>query len=200
MPPSKALLQAVAVAAELTGTQLSAPAARVFAMDLARYPEDQVLSALDRCRRELRGRLTIADVLTRLQDGRPGPEEAWAMLPKDEAASCFWTDEMREASAVAQPLIDEGELIPARMAFLERYRALVQDARDAGRPVQWCFSPGADKSGRERVLLEAVEKGRLSAQHAQDLLPHHREDNALTARLEALASNAVKRIGVKAAA
>ena len=70
--PSKALLQAIAVTAELTGTQLSEGAARVLAADVAPYPEKQVMGALVRCRKELRGRLTVADIIARLDDGRPG--------------------------------------------------------------------------------------------------------------------------------
>ena len=84
MKPSSKLNEAIAVTAELTGTVLSKVAAQVMAEDLARYPEAQVMGALTRCRRELKGRLTIADVISRLDDGRPGVEEAWAMLPKDE--------------------------------------------------------------------------------------------------------------------
>lgn len=189
---SKRLLQALAVAAELTGTQLSAQAARVFADDLARYPEDQVLAALERCRRELRGHLTPADVFTRLDDGRPGPEQAWAALAKDEASSCFWTEEMREAAAIAQSLIGAGDTVQARMAFLEAYRVAVQRARDAGCLPMWSFSPGTDKAGREQAILDAVEKGRLSATCAQDLLPHHRGDAVLDARLLALAQQSVR--------
>jgi hypothetical protein len=194
MKPTEQLLQALAVTVELTGTELSKAAARVMAYDLARYPEAQVIGALDRCRRELRGRLTIADVLARLEDGRPGPEEAWSMIPRDEAASVFWTEEMRQAYAVAAPLLAAGDAVPARMAFLERYRALVLEAREAGRPVEWTFSPGTDKSARELVLLDAVEKGRLSADLARDLLPYHREDEGLNGRLLSLASKALKRI------
>ena len=81
------LLQALAVTAELTGTELSEPAARVMANDLAAYPVQQVLGALTRCRRELKGRLTVAAILERLDDGRPGPNEAWAMIPQDEAVN-----------------------------------------------------------------------------------------------------------------
>ena len=114
--PTESLLQAIAVTAELTATQLSQSAARVMAQDLARYPEAQVLEALTRCRRELKGRMTIADVLTRIDDGRPDPEEAWAMLPKDEGSSVVWTEEMAQAFGIAYPLMRSGEMIPARMA------------------------------------------------------------------------------------
>jgi hypothetical protein len=169
---SKALLQAIAVTAELTGTQLSEAAARVLAADLSVYPEPQVMGALVRCRKELRGRMSIADVISRLDDGRPGPEEAWAMIPRDEATSVVWTDEMAQAWGIAQPLLESGDSVQARMAFTETYRAKVQTARDSGVPVKWTPSLGHDPMGREGVLIDAAEKGRLTAQHVAGLLPH----------------------------
>jgi hypothetical protein len=168
-----ALLKALAVTCELTDTRLSEAAARVMAQDLAPYPEDQVLGALDRCRKELRGRLTLSEILTRLDDGRPGPEEAWAMISHalaDERISVVWSDEMALASGPARAIIDDP--VAARMAFIERYRSLVQKARDKGEPVKWTPSLGWDAAGREGPLLEAVRLGRLGAQHAAGLLPH----------------------------
>lgn len=166
------LLQAIAITAELTQTQLSKIAARVMAEDLARYPEPQVIEALTRCRRELKGRLTIADVLTRIDDGRPDAEEAWALMPKDEDSSVVWTDEMARAYGAAYPLIRSDEMIPARMAFLERYRNEVRKARDKGRPVKWTPSLGHDAGSRESVLVEAAKLGRLPRDYVQGLLPH----------------------------
>ena len=114
------------------------------------------------------------------------------MVPKDEAASAYWTTEMREAFGAAAALIDGGDKVQARMAFLERYRSLVQVARDAGAPVRWEFSPGTDKDGRELVVLDAVQKGRLGVEHAKVLLPYHREDIGIEARL--LAASGVPRL------
>lgn len=176
--PSERLLQAIAVTAELTGTQLSAPAAKVLVDDLAKFPEAQVLGALARCRKELRGRMVVADVIARLDDGRPGAEESWAHhVPKNEDVTVVWTDEIREAWGIALPLLKEEDEIPARMAFKEKYIAAVQRARDEGRPVSWSASLGHDAYGRESVLLEAVEKGRLSAQHVAGLLPYRDQPN-----------------------
>lgn len=171
MAASKALLQAIAVTAELTQTSLSTAAARVMAEDLARYPEAQVLAALTRCRRELKGRLTIADVLTRLDDGRPGVEEAWARVPKTEAESAAWTDEMAQAFGVAWPLLSD-DPIAARMAFKEAYTAAVQRARDAGRSPRWTFTLGHDVNGREPVIQAALKAGLISLDYAQRLLPN----------------------------
>lgn len=166
------LLQALAVTAELCGTELSEAAARVFCADLSRYPKAQVLGALVRCRKELRSRLTLADVIGRLDDGRPGPEEAWAAVSHvTEADTIVWTHEMQQAQSTAQDLIDAGELVPARMAFLERYRYLCQFARDNGAPIRWIVSLGHDAKGREAPVMEAVELGRLTAERARGLLP-----------------------------
>src|SRR5689334_18833429 len=79
---SKALLEAIAVTCELTSTSLSEPAIRVMVNSLSEYPEPQVLGALRKCCKELKSKLTIADILTRIDDGRPGVEEAWAMLSR----------------------------------------------------------------------------------------------------------------------
>lgn len=165
---SDELLQAIAVTAELTGTDLSVPAARVMAIDLSAYPEPQVMGALVRCRRELKGRLTPAEVISRLDDGRPGPEEAWAMLPKDEFATVVWSAEMAAAAGVAGALRDSP--VQARMAFVEKYRDEVRRARESGAPVRWTVSMGQDPQGREAPILEAIQKGRLAASRAE-LLP-----------------------------
>jgi hypothetical protein len=179
------LLEALAVTLELTGTTVSEAAVRVMAKDLAVYPVPQVIAALDKCRKQVRGRLTVADIISRLEDGRPGPEEAWAMLPRDEDSSVVWTEEMATAWGVALPLLNAGDQVASRMAFLERYRTLVQSARDAGERVKWTPSLGTDAYGRESVLLDAVEKGRLSVDHVAGLLPHRENPNPrLLAMLE----------------
>ena len=166
---SQILLKAIAVTAELTGTELSPVAAKVMAQDLAQYPERQILTALLKCRRELGRPMTLHDVISRIDDGRPGPEEAWAMTPKDEVGSVVWTREMAEAFGIAYPLMDSP--IQARMAFLEAYKKRCQYARDNSISVKWEPSLGHDQAGREQVLLEAYEKGRLTAQHVAMLLP-----------------------------
>lgn len=165
------ILQALGVVCELTATKLSEGAVRVFAKDLERYPEQQVLVALERCRRELRGHLTLAEVIGRLDDGRPGPEEAWSMISHalaDERLTVVWTKEMALASGPARAIIDDP--VAARMTFLESYRRLVQLARDKGEPVNWSPCLGWDVAGRDGPILEAVRAGRLSQTHAAGLL------------------------------
>ena len=166
------LAKAIGVTAELTQTELSTDALRMMVADLERYPEQWIAGALTRCRRELKGRLTLADILARMDDGRPGAEEAWAMLPKDEAVTAVWTEEMRDAFAIASPLLDEGDTIAARMAFKEAYLAGIQRAREGAMPPLWSATLGHDPHGRERILLDAVQRGRLATGYVAALLPY----------------------------
>jgi len=175
---SRAILQALAVTAELTGTNFSDVAARMMLEDLAPYPEQQVLASLNRCRKELKGRLTLSDILSRIDDGRPGPEEAWSMIPRDESASVVWTEEMAAAFGVALPLLNEGDAVAARMAFTERYRKLCQKARDESAPPKWTPSYGTDQLGREAAITEAMRHNRLSYQQAVTLLPSIKDREA----------------------
>lgn len=180
---SESLLKAIAVTAELTQTELSIDAARVMIDDLAQYDENQIMKALVRCRKELKPRmLTLSEIISRIDDGRPGAEEAWAMIPKSEFASVVWTAEMAEAFGICYKLIEEGDTVQARMAFIEAYRDRVARARDSGIKVQWMPSLGHDPQGREQVLMDAVEKGRLTAKHVSQLLPY-REGSAASNKL-----------------
>ena len=103
------------------------------------------------------------------------------MMPRDESATVVWTQDMASAWGIALPLLEEGDQVAARMAFVEQYRKLVQAARDRGEPARWTPSLGTDVGGRERALMDAVERGRLTAPHVAGLLPHR--DAGTDARL-----------------
>lgn len=107
----------------------------------------------------------------KMMDGRPGPEEAWAMLPGDESQSASWTEEMAQAWGVALPLIQDGDRIAARMAFKESYAKLVTEARDQKRPIKWSMSFGDDKNSRQTALADAVRLKRMPLDSAIALLP-----------------------------
>ena len=183
---SKALLEAVAVTAELCGRVFSEAAARVFVADLSAYPEDQVIGALTRCRKECRGLLTVADVVSRLDDGRPGAEEAWAMVPKSESETAVWTTEASQAFGVAVRLLDRGEEVAARMAFKETYLRMVAQAREHGDPVKWHVSLGHDQHARSGPILEAVKAGRIAPDQAQEYLPAPIAEDVALAALSAV--------------
>jgi len=108
-------------------------------------------------------------------DGRPAPDEAWAMVPKNEEDSAVWTEEMRLAAGAAWPLIVAGDLIAARKAFLDVYEREVRLARQARRPVQWSPTLGYDPTGRTVALMDAAERGRLDPEDVRRLLPPSEE-------------------------
>lgn len=168
---SSKVLEAIAVTAELCGRTFSPAAAKVFAMDLDGFPDEAILGALARCRKEVKGLLTVQDVVSRIDDGRPGVEQAWAMLPHDEHTSTVWTDEMASAWGIAAPLLADGDRVGARMAFKEAYTKAVNDARDEKRAPKWTASFGRDVAGRQTAIAEAVRLKRLPLDYAVKLLP-----------------------------
>lgn len=190
---SAKLLEAVAVTAELCGRTFSEPAARMFVNDLSAYPEEAVIKALARCRKEVRGALTVQDVVSRLDDGRPGPEEAWAQLPLDEDATAVWTDEMAQAWGIARGVYATGDKTAARFAFKEAYIKRVNEARDAGKSVNWTPTIGRCPISRWRVLSDAVAADRIPLEFARQFEPQlSAPAGSIAALLEA--EEAVKRI------
>lgn len=187
----KAFAELLRGVSEVYGTTMGSTGLEIWWNALAEFPIAAVRAALSgHVKDPVAGKFSPkpSDLIARIQaqDGRPGAEEAWSMMPRDEDTSVVWTEEMAQAFGVAGPLLADGDAIAARMAFLERYRTLVQEARDARKPVRWEPSLGHDPAGREGALLRAVELGRISAQHARGLLGHKASDQVI-AQLEAKA-------------
>jgi hypothetical protein len=163
--------QALTLAFQFVNQPMADLAIKEMADDLAGYPHEAVLSALKRCRSELKS-IRYGDILDRIPGGHPGPEEAWAIMAKamkNEALTLVWTDEMREAYGVACGV--EADPVQARMAFKEKYTQRVSEARAKRVTPTWSVSLGHDIHGREGAVLEAVQKGRLSLAQARKLVP-----------------------------
>ena len=130
--------------------------------------------------------MSLVDIIRRIPDSHPGPEEAWGCVSRglnDEGPTLIYTEQMREAFSSALQLSDDP--IAARMLFKEVYTRLIGEAMARGNvSPRWVASLGWDKSGRELALLDAVEKGRLGAKHViENLLPHHCDHEELMKRL-----------------
>jgi len=169
MQASETLVKAIAATAQTMGTELSEDAARMFCNDLSEYPEAKVIAALASCRREVKGRLTLAEVISRIDDGRPGAQQAWAQIPRDEETTVVWTEEMRHAHAAAGLI--HGDEIAARMAFIEVYNREVAKARGERKPIRWIASLGTDQHQTETAIREAVEQGKITLERARHYLP-----------------------------
>lgn len=165
---SNDVVRALMTMGKLYGKDLSEDAAQMLLEDLERFAPETIVDALRSCRKELSRFPTVHEIISRVEakDGRPGPEEAWAMIPKSEDGSVIWTDEMSGAYGIAASLLKSGDEVGARMAFKEKYTALVREARDANESVRWTMSPGYDPAGRETAIREALRLGRLESTHA----------------------------------
>ena len=168
------LTLAITATAEVLGQTITSEAAEMMADDLADYPAEAVAGALKACRRELTGKLTLAAILQRVQaaDGRPGKDEAWAiaMTTNDEFETVVLTDEIQLALAAAKPVLDAGDKIGARMAFISAYERFVSQAREDTKPVNWHVSVGFDANRRIQAVTKAMELKRIPREHGQKYL------------------------------
>lgn len=181
----------LAVTYEMCGSpELSEGAMTAILEKLEKYPYESVLKSLKRCQDEVHGRLALADIIQRIDDGRPGAEEAWGMIPQDEWKTVVWCDEMAEAWGIASSILSAGDEVGARMAFKEAYNRLIREARSSGVKPHYWVSLGHDIHGREHVIREAVDRGRISLEHAQRLLP----DSRITEEMQELLGGVTKRL------
>lgn len=172
------IIQAIAVTAELTGTPLSDNAMVVMAEDLMRYPLDKVLIALERCRRELKGRLTIASILERVDDGWQSSEEAFNTLVAgwcNENLSILTTHTAMRAAESAAALFNAGDKYRAGTAFKEAYERIVSEKKAKGIEPDWYVSAGLDKDQLVQVVKEAAATGRITNDYALAMLPASQE-------------------------
>lgn len=172
--PAEKIIQAITVTAELTGTQLSANAAAVMAEDLLAYPLDKVLIAFERCRRELKGRLTLAAILERVDDGWQSAEEAFNTLVagwENESLSILTTHTAMHAAESASALFNAGDKYRAGLAFKTAYERIVSEKKAKGIQPDWYVSAGLDKEQLAQLVTEAAATGKITNDYALALLP-----------------------------
>lgn len=167
------LLLSLFATTEAMGQQLTQAAALLMVEDLRDYAEPVLSAALRSCRIE-GGRLTVSSILkhAQLADGRPGKDEAWAiaMTANDEFETVVLTDEIQLALAAAKPVLDAGDKVGARMAFINAYERFVGQAREDAKPVNWHVSVGFDANRRVQAITKAVQMQRIPREHGQKYL------------------------------
>lgn len=170
---SKRVLEAIVVVAELTGTTFSKEAIATMGKMLSRLPEQIVLKALEKCMRECKQRLTLADILDRVdqQMGWIGADEAWSIANQamDEYATVVMNQFISEAWLTARDAMPDK--VAARMAFKSVYDRLIDCAKMTGEKPSWFPSLGQDPARRESALRIAADQGRLPNSQVQKLLP-----------------------------
>jgi len=170
------LVLALMATAEVMGNEIKPNVALIMVDDLSSYPLADVLQTLTRVRRECSGKLTLKMILDLLapSGGWLSANEAWptALPAMDEAATVVWTPEIARAFEVARPLLEEGDKIGARMAFIPAYDRLVDQAKRENRAPTYEVSAGWDQNMREIAVQTAVTAG---------LLPPPKEDPLMLA-------------------
>ncbi|MBK5541529.1 hypothetical protein JFV28_20325 [Pseudomonas sp. TH05] len=168
------LAAAICATAEAMGQEMNPGTAAMMAEDLCAYSVPVVKAALKACRFEVKGKLAMADILQRVQtsDGRPGKDEAWAiaMTTNDEFETVVLTDEIQLALAAAKPVLDAGDKVGARMAFISAYERFVGQARDDAKAVNWHVSVGFDANRRIQAVTKAIELKRIPSEHGKKYL------------------------------
>ena len=157
--------------AEAFGEPLTDQRQDIYFAGLVDIPQDHLRVAFRRARYELKWFPKLAELrgLAGAQsdapnDGRPGPEEAWARMPKGEHMeddSIVWCEEERAAYAACRCLLLDGDQIGARMAFKERYVRELEEARSQERPVRWTMSAGYDRNGGGGKRAKTLPAGGL---------------------------------------
>lgn len=113
-------------------------------------------------------------ILDHLPDlsGHPGPEEAFNLVPKGDYESGYVTDQMMEALSVADEAIQRGDMIAARMAFVETYKKAVNAASAQGIKAKFWYSQATGGTHEQRLetkkqhVIEAERKGWITNQTA----------------------------------
>ncbi len=105
-------------------------------------------------------------------DGRPEPDEAWAIALEwfDERATVIVNDEIAGAMDAARDIYLNGDSVGARMAFKAAYEKALTKARASGERVKWWPSLGQDKRTHAPAIEQAVIQGRLTHTHGEKLL------------------------------
>lgn len=168
------ILKAITVICEMTDTQWSVAATKMAIADLSVYPFEPVKIALQRVRRECRGRLTLAAILDCLDDGYPSADEAWAQVSDgmtSEALTIVIPEIAQLAAGEARTLWINGDKYGARMAFTKMYDRM--KAQQQGAACKWVIEAGTDKEQRDAKVKEAVEMGRIQTQRALGYLADH---------------------------
>lgn len=172
---AEALLEQLYATAEVLGSEIKPAAATLMVRDLRDYNRPEVEQALARCRSEITGRLTLAAILERMPSANAylTANEAWsvALEAQDEMRTVIWTDEISQAAGVAMPILQQGDEVGARMAFIAAYDREVAKAKAEGRAPRWWPSLGESKEQRREAIEQGIKDGLLPAPKVEHLLP-----------------------------
>lgn len=161
------------------GSNLPDAALTIMVKQLSKYTYLQVKAALNRCALEVTNRLPLAEIISRIDDGRPDVEKAWSQVSHydaDDTYSEVITEEQSYARGACWSLLIANDNIAARMAFKEEYVKLCAENRAKGLPVKYVTHFGTNKESRLDVVKQALLEGKITQEAAIKKLPERKQE------------------------
>jgi len=96
---------------------------------------------------------TPHDILSVINEslGYPSPEEAWNRLPKGESDGGYVNQQMMDGMGACSDSLERGDMISARMAFLESYKKSVETAKLEGKQAEYFYTAPTGLGLEERL-------------------------------------------------
>jgi hypothetical protein len=138
-------------------------------------PDDLVKAAALAAIKESKHKTTLASIAEQLALLKPpdafdhvSPEEAWALVPKDERETSHLSDEMLDAiyRGAVNEYLERDDYIGAERAFKKLYAENIAKSRAINNKPIWRVSLGHDTSMRVIGLERAVSKGAVNSDQA----------------------------------
>lgn len=123
------------------------------------YGDAAVKHALKRCQLEVKGLLSLADIIARIPDGRPTVAVAYAQVSGSEADTFITTDEVLAAWGIARQT--DGDKFAQRAAFDAAYKEICASNRISGVFPKQIVSIGHDKARAKAAIEAGVKQGLL---------------------------------------
>lgn len=150
---------------EFYGAKASEAQLEMWVDELKDFSVQEVnLALIDLRKDSKRNRPPFPAVIRERISGFLGAEQAWSEAPKSEDDSAVMTNEAAMALSSASPFLREGNMIQARLVFLEVYEKEVAKALAQNKKAKWFASFGAYSSpeSKDKAVLDAVAKNRIT--------------------------------------
>lgn len=124
------------------------------------------------------------------KSGFLSPEEAWNRLPKSESEPAWVYPELMEAAGAAWDSLERGNLIGARMAFIESYKVILDRSRASRKKAKWFYSEASGLPYESRMeikaqhTLEAMEKQWITQERATVMLESISKETGIPANIQ----------------
>lgn len=168
----------IAGTAEIIGQGLNQAAIAIMCEDLAEWEFNDIQAALTVCRREVKGRLSLKDIIDRLPkkgDELPSADELWGQVYEylTDEYKTFVLPEMAFAALEntnggVYELAMSGDKTAARMAFKAAYERLSQGFNGK---VKYSIRLGTDKENQANAIKTAYLEKKITKDTAAAFFP-----------------------------